>query len=437
MSVSKHPETIVLHVGHRRDSATNAVAVPIYQTTSYQFDDTAHAADLFGLKRFGNIYTRIMNPTTAVLEERLAALEGGVAALAVSSGQAASAFSIQNIAKAGDNIVSSTDLYGGTWNLFANTLKDQGIEVRFVDPKDPEGFAKATDDKTRAYYAETLPNPKLRVFPIKEVADIGRKLGVPLIMDNTAAPILCRPFDHGAAIVVYSTTKYIGGHGTSIGGAIVDGGNFDWEANASRFPGLNQPDPSYHGAVWTQAVKPLGPIAYIIKARVTLLRDLGSSMSPFNAFMFIQGLETLPLRMREHVRNAQCVANYLNGHPSVTKVIFPSLATGEEKRRADAYLKGGYGALLGFEIKGGLEAGRRFIDALKLFYHVANIGDARSLAIHPASTTHSQLSPEEQLATGVSDNYVRLSIGLEHIDDILADLTQALDVATGKAKAAE
>ena len=411
--------------------------MPIYQTTSYQFDDTAHAADLFGLKRFGNIYTRIMNPTTAVLEERLAALEGGVAALAVSSGQAASAVAIQNIAKAGDNVISSTDLYGGTWNLFANTLKDQGIEVRFVDPKDPEAFAKATDAKTRAYYAETLPNPKLRVFPIKEVADIGRKLGVPLIMDNTAAPILCRPFDHGAAIVVYSTTKYIGGHGTSIGGAIVDGGNFDWEANAARFPGLNQPDPSYHGAVWTQAVKPLGPIAYIIKARVTLLRDLGSAMSPFNAFMFIQGLETLPLRMREHVRNAQTVAGFLNEHPAVTKVIFPGLASGEEKRRADTYLKGGYGGLLGFEIKGGLDAGRKFIDALKLFYHVANIGDARSLAIHPASTTHSQLTAEEQLAAGVNDSYVRLSIGLEHIDDILADLTQALDIATGKAKAAE
>jgi O-acetylhomoserine (thiol)-lyase len=437
MTASKHPETIVLHAGHRRDAATNAVAVPIYQTTSYQFDNSEHAANLFGLKAFGNIYTRIMNPTTAVLEERLAALEGGVAALAVSSGQAATAFSIQNIAKAGDNIVSSTDLYGGTWNLFANTLKDQGIEVRFVDPKDPEAFAKATDAKTRAYYAETLPNPKLRVFPIKEVADIGRKLGVPLIMDNTAAPILSRPFDHGAAIVVYSTTKYIGGHGTSIGGAIIDGGNFDWEANAARFPGLNQPDPSYHGAVWTQAVKPLGPIAYIIKARVTLLRDLGSAMSPFNAFMFIQGLETLPLRMREHVKNAQAVADYLNSHPSVTKVIHPSIASGEDKRRADTYLKGGYGAMVGFEIKGGLDAGRRFIDSLKLLYHVANIGDARSLAIHPASTTHSQLSPEEQLSSGVSDSYVRLAIGLEHIDDILADISQALDAASGTAKAAQ
>jgi O-acetylhomoserine (thiol)-lyase len=433
---SKNPETIVLHAGHRRDSATNAVAVPIYQTTSYQFDDTAHAADLFALKRFGNIYTRIMNPTTDVLEQRLAALEGGVAALALGSGQAATAFSIQNIARAGDNIVSSTDLYGGTWNLFANTMKDMGIEVRFVDPEDPEAFGRATDDKTRAYYAETLPNPKLKVFPIKEVADIGRKLGVPLIMDNTACPVLCRPFEHGAAIIVYSTTKYVGGHGTSIGGALIDGGNFDWEKNAARFPGLNQPDPSYHGAVWTQAVKPLGPIAYIIKARVTLLRDLGSSMSPFNAFLFIQGLETLPLRMREHCRNANAVAEFLGKHPAITKIYFPGAMSGEPRRRADAYLKGGYGALIGFEIKGGKEAGRKFIDALQLFYHVANIGDARSLAIHPATTTHSQLSPEEQLATGVTDNYVRLSIGLEHIDDILGDLSQALEAAT-QAKAAE
>ena len=435
---SKHPETLVLHAGnYRSDPATNAVAVPIYQTTSYQFQNSEHAANLFGLKEFGNIYTRIMNPTSAVLEERVAALEGGVAALAVSSGQAASAFSIQNIAKAGDNFVASTDLYGGTWNLFANTLKEQGLEARFVDPSDPENFRRATDAKTRAYYAETLPNPKLHVFPIKEVADIGRSLGVPLIMDNTAAPVLCKPFDHGAAIIVYSTTKYIGGHGTSIGGLIVDGGNFDWEKHADRFPGLNQPDPSYHGAVWTQAVKPLGPIAYIIKARVTLLRDLGSSMSPFNAFLFIQGLETLPLRMRQHCENAIKTADWLKKHPAVTKVIFPSFQTGETKRRADTYLKGGYGALLGFELKGGKEAGRKFIDALQLFYHVANIGDARSLAIHPATTTHSQLSPEEQLQTGVTDGYVRLALGIEHIDDILADLGQALEAATGVKRAAE
>ncbi|MBT7614042.1 MAG: bifunctional O-acetylhomoserine aminocarboxypropyltransferase/cysteine synthase, partial [Rhodospirillaceae bacterium] len=290
MTDSKNPETIVLHAGHRKDDTTNAVAVPIYQTTSFQFDSTEHAANLFGLKEFGNIYSRIMNPTNDVLEQRGTALEGGVAALALGSGQAASLFAIQNICHAGDNFVSSTDLYGGTWNLFANTFKTMGIEVRYVDPSDPEGFRKATDERTRCYYAETLPNPKLNVFPIKEVADIGRELGVPLIMDNTACPILCRPFDHGAAIIVYSTTKYIGGHGTSIGGLLVDGGNFDWEAAGDRFPMLNQPDPSYHGAVWTEAVKPLGPIAYIIKARVTLLRDIGAPMAPFNAFQFIQGI---------------------------------------------------------------------------------------------------------------------------------------------------
>ena len=423
---SKHPETIVLHTGYRADPTTGAVAVPIYQTTSYQFKNTEHAANLFGLKEFGHIYTRLMNPTNDALEQRIAALEGGVGALGVSSGQAASAMSIQNIARAGDNIVSSTDLYGGTWNLFANTLSTQGIEVRFVDPTDPEAFRKATDAKTRAYYAETLPNPKLHVFPISEVAAIGNELGVPLIMDNTACPVICKPIAHGAHIVVYSTTKYIGGHGTSIGGMLVDSGNFDWVKHAKRFPGLNEPDPSYHGAIWTEAVKPLGPIAYIIKARVTLQRDLGYSMSPFNAFMFLQGLETLPLRMREHCRNAQAVADFLSRQPSVTKVIHPSQFQGEQKRRADKYLKGGLGALVGFELKGGKDAGRRFIDALEMFYHVANIGDARSLAIHPASTTHSQLSAEDQIATGVTDNYVRLAVGLEHIDDIVADLTQAL-----------
>ena len=425
-TASKHPETIVLHTGYRSDPTTNAVAVPIYQTTSYQFNDTGHAARLFGLEELGNIYTRIMNPTQAVFEDRIAALEGGVAALGLASGQSASLFTVQNITHAGDNFVSSTDLYGGTWNLFLNTMKTMGIEVRFVDPADPENFRRATDARTRCYYAETLPNPKLRVFPIAEVAKIGRSLGVPLIMDNTAAPVICRPLDHGAAIVMHSTTKYIGGHGTSIGGVIVDGGNFDWEKHADRFPMLNQPDPSYHGAVWTQAVKPLGPIAYILKARVTLLRDVGAAMSPFNAFMFIQGLETLPLRIRQHCSNAAAVAAHLSKHAKITKVIFPSLMQGEDKRRADVYLKGGYGALLGFELKGGREAGRKFIDSLKMFYHVANIGDARSLAIHPASTTHSQLSPEEQLQTGVSDGYVRLSIGIEHIDDILADLDQAL-----------
>jgi len=430
MSVnSTHKETIVLHAGHRKDETTNAVAVPIYQTTSYQFDNTEHAGNLFALKEFGNIYTRIMNPTCDVLEQRLAALEGGAAALAVSSGQAASMIAVQNIAQAGDNIVSSTDLYGGTWNLFANSLKTMGIEVRFVDPEDPEVFREATDDKTRAYYAETLPNPKLQVFPIKEVADIGRELGVPLIMDHTAAHGLCRPFDHGAAIIASSCTKYIGGHGNSIGGIIIDGGNFDWEAHKERFPMLNEPDPSYHGAVWTEAVKPLGPVAYIIKARVTLLRDCGQAMSPFNAFLILQGLETLPLRMERHCGNAKKIATFLDDHAKVTRVIYPSLMEGEHRRRADAYLKGGYGGLVGFELEGGTESGRKFIDSLKLFYHLANIGDARSLAIHPASTTHSQLTEEEQLATGVSPGYVRLSIGLEHIDDIMGDLSQALDNA--------
>ncbi len=423
---SKNPETLALHAGYRSDPTTHAVAVPIYQTTAYEFDSAEHARKLFGLEELGNIYTRIMNPTTDVLEKRLSAIEGGVAALGLSSGQTASAVSIQNIAKNGDNIVSSTHLYGGTYNLFANVLKDQGIEVRFVDPSDPENFRKAIDDKTRAFYAESLPNPKLDVFPIGEVAAIGREYGIPLIMDNTAAPLICRPFDHGAAIVVYSTTKYIGGHGTSMGGVIIDSGDFDWETHAERQPALNTPDASYHGAVWTQAVKPLGPIAYILKARVTLLRDLGGATSPFNSFQTIQGLETLALRMRAHCENGAAVAKYLDGHNAVDSVIHPTLATGDAKARADKYLPGGKGALLGFHIKGGKEAGAKFIDSLKLFYHVANIGDARSLAIHPATTTHSQLTKEEQEQSGVSDSYVRLSIGIEHIDDILADLEQAL-----------
>jgi len=427
--MSTHPETLALHAGWRRDEATTAVAVPIYQTTSFQFDSTDHAAALFGLSQLGNIYTRIMNPTTDVLEKRVAALEGGVAALAVASGQAASAMAVQNLARIGDNIVASTDLYGGTWNLFANTLKDQGIEVRFVDPADPEGFRRATDERTRAYYAETLPNPKLRVFPIAEVAAIGRGFGIPLIMDNTAAPLLVRPFDHGAAVVMYSLTKYMGGHGTSIGGIIIDGGNFDWEAHAARQPALNTPDPSYHGAVWSQAVKPLGPIAYILKARVTLLRDLGAAISPFNAFLILQGIETLALRMRAHSDNALAVAKYLATRKGVTKVIHPSTATGQDAVRTAKYLTKGMGGLLGFELAGGAPAGKKFIDSLKLLYHVANIGDARSLAIHPASTTHSQLSEAEQAATGASPGYVRLSIGIEHIDDLLADLDQALAAA--------
>ena len=402
--------------------------MPIHQTTSYQFDNTDHAANLFGLSELGNIYSRIMNPTCDVLENRLAAIEGGVMALAVSSGQAASAYAIQNIAKSGDNIVASSHLYGGTYNQFKNTFSDMGIEVRFVDPADPQNFLNATDDKTRAYYGEVLPNPSFEVFPIQEVADIGRPLGIPLIVDNTAAPIICKPIEHGAAVVIHSTTKFIGGHGTSIGGIIIDSGNFDWEsAGAERQPALNTPDPSYGGAVWVEAVKPLGPIAYVLKARVTLLRDMGAAMSPFNAFMFIQGLETLSLRIREHSANAEKVAAFLESHDAVERVIYPSVQEGVAKERAEKYLNGGNGALMGFELKGGLEAGKKFIDSLELLYHVANIGDSRSLAIHPASTTHSQLSPEEQLSTGVTPGFVRLSIGIEHIDDIIDDIKQSLE----------
>ncbi|PPR15548.1 MAG: L-methionine gamma-lyase [Alphaproteobacteria bacterium MarineAlpha9_Bin3] len=430
------PETIALHAGWRADSNTGSVAVPIHQTTSFQFNNTNHAKNLFALSELGNIYTRIMNPTTDVLEKRIAELEGGVAALATSSGQSATAIAIQNIAKNGDNIVSSTDIYGGTWNLFANTLKDQGIEVRFVDPSIPNNFLDATDENTRAYFGETLPNPKLNIFPVKEVADIGNKLGIPLIIDNTAAPIISKPIIHGASIIVHSTTKYIGGHGTSIGGIIIDSGNFIWKDFKDRQPLLNNPDPSYHGTIWTEAVKTLGPIAYILKARVTLLRDVGGAMSPFNAFQFIQGLETLPLRIREQCKNAKLVAEHLSISNLVSKVIYPSLFTGENKNRADKYLDNGYGALVGFELVGDIETAKKFIDSLKLFYHVANIGDSKSLAIHPASTTHSQLSEEDKLKAGVSNSYIRLSIGIEHIDDIINDINYALNETNEYIKAA-
>ena len=432
---TKNFETLALHGGsYRSDPTTGAVAVPLYQTTSYQFQNTDHASRLFALEEIGNIYTRVQNPTQDVFEQRIAALEGGAAALAVASGQTASAYAILNLAQSGDNIVSSTDLYGGTWTLFSQTLKQFGIEVRFVDPADPEDFRRATDVRTKAYYAETLPNPRLHVFPIGEVAKIGRELGVPLIVDNTAAPLIARPFEHGAAVIVHSTTKYIGGHGTSIGGVIIDGGNFPWEEHADRFPLLTQPDLAYHGAIWTEAAKPLGPIAYVLRIRVKLLRDLGAAISPFNAWQFIQGLETLPLRVRQHNANALRVAEFLSHHPQVDHVIFPGLQTGKYRERADKYLKGGYGTLVGFELKDGVEAGRRFIDALKLHYHVANIGDARSLAIHPATTTHQQLSAEEQLASGVTPGYVRLSVGIEHPDDIIGDLKQALEQVAGIGK---
>ena len=439
MSTSKNPETIALHGGEfRKDQSTNSVAVPIYRTTSYQFDSTEHAANLFGLREFGNIYTRIMNPTNDVLEKRLAALEGGLASLTVSSGQTASTFSILNVARSGDNIVSSTDLYGGTVSLFTHTLSKLGIEVRYADPKDPSNFEKLIDDKTRAFYAETLPNPYLRVFPIQEVADIGRKYSIPLIVDNTAAPIICKPIEHGAAVVVYSLTKYIGGHGTVIGGALVDGGNFDWTADPKRHPQFNEPDNSYGGVLWGKAVPELtgANVSFAVRARVTLLRDLGSSLAPDNAFGIIQGLETVSLRMKQHCSNAEKVVEYLKKNEHVERVIYPTLYDGNLLERAKKYLKSGNGALIGIELKGGVDAGKKFIESLKMFYHVANIGDARSLAIHPATTTHSQLNDKELLAAGVTPGYVRLSIGIEHPDDIISDLDQALnESAKSKLKA--
>ena len=422
-------ETLMLHAGsHRRDLSTNSVAVPIHQTTSYEFDSTEHAGKLFALQELGNIYTRITNPTTQVLEERVTSLEGGASAVAVSSGSAAVSLAIQNVASAGDNIVVSPHLYGGTYNLFTNTLPKMGIEVRFADPAKPDSFAELSDDNTRAYFGETLPNPKLIPFPISEVSEIGRMKGIPLIVDNTAAPVTCRPFDHGAAVIVHSLTKFIGGHGTSIGGIIIDSGNFDWLEFPDQQPNFNTPDGSYHGAIWGSLVpEALGaPIAYAIRARVVLLRDLGQALSPFNAFQLIQGLETLPLRFNKHQENAEELTNYLNNHKDIVSVIYPSLFEGADKILAEKYLSSGNGALIGIELKGGADAGRSFIDNLKLIYHVANIGDARTLAIHPASTTHSQLSADDQLKAGVTPGYVRLSVGIEHIDDIIADIDQAL-----------
>jgi len=427
MADYKHPETIALHGGtYRSDPATTAVAVPIYQTTSYQFKNAETAANLFGLKEFGNIYTRIMNPTCDVLEKRVAALEGGVAACTVGSGQAATAMCIQNLAQAGDNIVASTDLYGGTVNLFKNTLRQQGIEVRFADPADPTNFEKLTDDKTRAYYGETFPNPYLRVFPIKEVSDIGRPKGIPLIMDNTAAPVICKPLAHGAAIVLHSLTKYIGGHGTSIGGIVVDGGNFDWIKDRKRQPLLNEPDQSYGGAVWTDAVPQLtgANIPFVIRLRVVLLRDTGAPLAPFNAWQIIQGLETVGLRMKQHCANAEKVVTFLETQKKVKNVIYPTNHQGEIKKELKNTERWKW--LISRNRCRNNRNGAKFIDNLKMLYHVANIGDARSLAIHPATTTHSQLNEKELLAAGVTPGYVRLSIGIEHPDDIIADIKQAL-----------
>jgi O-acetylhomoserine (thiol)-lyase len=420
-------ETLALHGGQEADPTTGSRAVPIYQTTSYQFKSTEHAANLFGLREFGNIYTRLMNPTTDVLEKRVAALDGGVAALAVSSGQSAITLALLNIAQAGDEIVSADNLYGGTYNLFHYTFPRLGVTVKFVKSNDLEALQKAITPKTKAVYAESIGNPKLDVADITGIASVAHKNGLPLVIDNTVSPYLLRPIDHGADIVVYSATKFIGGHGTSIGGIIVDSGKFDW--TSGKFPLIADPDPSYHGIKFVEALKPIGNIAYIIKARVTLLRDLGTALSPFNAFLFLQGLETLHLRMPKHAENALAVAHYLEKQPRVAWVNYPGLATSPEKDRVKKYLPKGAGAILGFGIKGGAVAGKKFIDSLELISHLANVGDAKSLAIHPATTTHQQLSEAEQLATGVTPDFIRLSIGIEHVDDIIADIDQALKKA--------
>ncbi len=414
-----------LHAGQTPDPATKSRAVPIYQTSSYIFDSTDHAARLFALEEPGNIYTRIMNPTSDVFEQRIASLEGGVGALAVSSGHAAQAQAILSLLGSGDHIVSASTLYGGTYTQFAYTFPRLGIEVTLVDPSDPENYRGALRSNTKLFYGETLGNPRINVFPIEEVAAIGRAEGIPLMIDNTfATPFLCRPFEWGASIVTHSATKFIGGHGTSIGGVIVDGGNFPWKDNP-RFSNFNTPDDSYHGLVFAD----LGPAAFITRSRVQTLRDIGGCLSPFNSFLFLQGLETLSLRMERHVSNAKAVAQFLQGHAKVVWVAYPGLKDNRDYALAQKYLPKGPGAILGFGIKGGKAAGGRFIDSLKLFSHLANVGDAKSLAIHPASTTHSQLNEEQQISAGVSPDFIRLSIGLEDIDDILWDLDQALQAA--------
>lgn len=421
-------ETLAIHAGQQIDPTTMSRAVPIYQTTSYGFRDTEHAANLFGLKEFGNIYTRLMNPTTDVLEQRVAALEGGVAALAVASGSAAITYAILNIAGTGDEIVSATSIYGGTYNLFSTTLPKLGVTVVFADPADPENFRRAITPKTKALFIETIGNPKGDVADLQTIADIAHENGIPLIVDNTfPTPYLCRPIEHGADIVVHSATKFLGGHGTSIGGVIVDSGKFDWSQN-DKFPGLTQPDPSYHGLVYTEA---LGPIAYIIKARVQLLRDMGAAISPFNAFLILQGIETLHLRMERHSSNALKVAEFLEQHAAVKWVNYAGLPSHSSFANAQKYLPNGQGAILTFEIDGGLEAGKKVINSVKLLSHLANVGDSKSLIIHPASTTHQQLGEEEQLSAGVTPGLIRLSIGTESIDDIIYDLEQAIAASQG------
>jgi O-acetylhomoserine (thiol)-lyase len=422
-----HAETKALHAGQVPDPTTNSRAVPIYATTSYVFDDAAHAARLFGLQEFGNIYTRIMNPTTGVFEERVAALEGGVGALGLASGQAAETLTILNLASAGDNIVSSASLYGGTYNLFHYTLPKLGITVKFVDCSKPEQFAEAIDERTKAVYLETIGNPRLDVADIRAISDVAHAQGVPVIVDNTCAPLLARPFDQGADIVLHSATKWIGGHGTVIGGVVVDSGRFDWTASPRFRKDFVDPDPSYHGVSYTET---FGPLAFIIKLRVQGLRDLGPALSPFNAWQLIQGLETLPVRIERHSQNALAVAQWLQDRPEIEWVSYPGLASHASHGVATRVLSGGFGGLVTFGIKGGADAGRRLIDSVKLFSLLANVGDAKSLIIHPASTTHQQLTAEEQAETGVTADLIRLSVGIEHIDDILADLDQALRAAT-------
>ncbi len=416
--------TMAIHAGHTPDRDTNSRAVPLYQTTSYTFRDTTHAANLFGLREFGNIYTRIMNPTTDVLEQRVAMLEGGMAALAVASGQAAETLTALTLARAGDEIVSSTDLYGGTVSLFRHTLSRMGITVKFVAPDDPDAWESAVTDRTKAFYVESLGNPKLEIIDLEKIAGIGRRHGIPLVVDNTVTtPYLLNPIAHGAAIVIHSATKFIGGHGTSIGGIIVDSGQFDW-AGSGRFPDFLAPDPAYHGLKFHET---FGNLTFILRARVLGLRDMGAALSPFNAWNFIQGLETLALRMKQHSRNGLAVAQFLEGHPCVTWVRYPGLPSSPTYQLVEKYLPRGQGALVGFGIKGGRDAAVKFIESLNLFSHLANIGDAKSLVIHPASTTHEQLSEEEQLAAGVTPDFIRLSIGIEEQEDIIADLDQALE----------
>ena len=422
-----HAETKAIHAGQSVDPTTKARAVPIYATTSYVFDDAAHAARLFGLQEFGNIYTRIMNPTNAVFEERIAAIEGGVGALALSSGQAAETLTILNLARAGQNIISSSSLYGGTYNLFHYTLPRLGIEVRFVDGSDPRNYAAVIDENTRALYLETIGNPRLDVADIPGVAAVAHAAGVPLVVDNTFAPLLVKPIELGADIVIHSATKWIGGHGTVIGGVVVDGGRFDWAASPRFHDDFVAPDPSYHGVSYAEA---FGPLAFILKLRVQGLRDIGAALSPFNAWQLIQGLETLPLRIERHSQNALAVAQWLQDRPEVEWVNYPGLGSHPTHEVAKRDLKGGFGGIITFGIKGGAEAGRRLIDNVKLFSLLANVGDAKSLVIHPGSTTHQQLSEDEQAASGVTPELIRLSVGIEHIDDILADLDQALRAAT-------